>query len=401
MASWPRRAVPIVSVAMRDEHRELLDSFNRFVDQSLRPLNPSAPPADEVAPELLAQVRQRAGAAGFYAPEYPSTLGGQDLDQVGAARLRIAAARSTCALAQYAVAGPEGPTPLLLSATPEQQRRYLVPLVRGELTRCMALTEPEAGSDTSAIRTTAVRCADGWRINGVKTFVTNGAEADLALVIARTTESATPLRGSVPATTVFLVDRGTPGYRPTRRIDCMWQGENRWEVVLDDCLVQHSQVLGGTEAVGLGMYAVLESFLAGRLAIAAKCVGMAYRSYDLALPYARHRTAFGAAIGSYQHVQRLLVDAHVRLRAAELLVLDTAERVDAGTATPADAATAKLVASEWACEVIDDMLQVFGGAGYSRDLPIEGLLRQARLFRIVDGTSEVQRVVIAREVLGR
>jgi alkylation response protein AidB-like acyl-CoA dehydrogenase len=386
---------------MSDEHHQLLDSFARFVDRSLRPLDQAGPAVDEVAAELRALVRQRAGAAGFYAPDFPAAFGGQDLDQLGAARLRMAAARSSCALAQYAVAGPEGPTPLLLSATPEQQKRYLTPLVRGELTRCLALSEPEAGSDASALRTTAERDADGWRINGVKTFVTNGAEADVALVVARTAESAIPLRGSVPAATVFLVDKGTPGYRPTRRIGCMWQGEPRWEVVLDDCRVPDSHVLGGPEAVGLGLYVVLESFLAGRVAIAAKCVGMAYRAYDLALPYARDRKAFGAPIGSYQHVQRLLVDAHTRLRAAELVVLDAAERVDAGTATPADAATAKLVASEWAGDIIDDMLQVFGGAGYSRDLPIEGLLRQARLYRIVDGTSEVQRVIIARELLGR
>src|SRR5262249_13678004 len=150
-------------------------------------------------------------------------------------------------LGQFAVAGPEGPSHALLAATPEQRERYLRPLVEGRITRCLALTEPDAGSDAANIRSRATPVAGGWVINGRKTFVTNGPEADGALVVART--------GPSPATaaTTFLVDRGTPGYQPVRRIPCMWEGDARWEVVLEDCFVADSQVLGGAPAVGTGL----------------------------------------------------------------------------------------------------------------------------------------------------
>ena len=384
----------MLSAQVRPEHAALVESFRRFIRRGLRPLaaDLAAGGLEAVPAELRREVRRRSAEHGFYAADFPEDVGGQGVDQVGMAQLRISAARDDCALGQLAVAGPEGPTHALLAATPQQRERYVRPLVEARISRCLALTEPDAGSDASRIRSRARRVAGGWVINGRKTFVTNGAEADVALVVART-DGESGLTGGTAATT-FLVDQGTPGYQPTRRIPCMWEGDARWEVVLEDCFVPDGQVLGGPEAVGSGLLDMFESLAYGRVAIAALCVGLGY-----GVDHARRREAFGRRIGEYQHVQQHLVDAHVRLRAAELLVLDAAAELDAGNNQAVAAATAKLAASEWAFAAADGVLQVLGGMGYASDLPVEELVRQLRLYRIVDGTSELQKVIIARELL--
>jgi alkylation response protein AidB-like acyl-CoA dehydrogenase len=384
---------------VREAHGDLVESFRRFLHRRVRPLAADLPPGgvEAVPDEVRRAVRRTSAQHGFYAADFPEDVGGQGLDQVGMARLRISAARDDCALGQLAVAGPEGPSQALLAATPQQRERYLRPLVEGRIIRCLALTEPDAGSDAAGIRSRARRVAGGWVIDGRKTFVTNGAEADVALVVARTDGEAPGAVGT--AATTFLVDRGTPGYQPVRRIPCMWEGDARWEVVLEGCFVPDGQVLGGPEAVGSGLLDMFESLAYGRVAIAALCVGLGYRALRYGVDYARARTAFGRRIGEYQHVQQHLVEAHVRLRAAELLVLDAAGQLDAQDNAAAAAATAKLAASEWAFAAADGVLQVLGGIGYARDLPVEELVRQLRLYRIVDGTSELQKVIVARELL--
>lgn len=377
----------------------MLDGFDEFVERDLGPLEQGADWAehDQVPATVAEKVRHMSGELGFYGADFPTDDGGLGVDEVGSALLRMRAGAHRCRLAQVAVSGPEGPTRLLLAGTPEQRRRYLHPLVRGRAIRALALTEPEVGSDVSALRCRAERTSGGWLLNGVKSFVTNGAEADFVIVFAVTEPAAPPL--NTPRVTAFLVDRDTPGLSVRREVKGMWSGNRRYELGLRDCRVPAGSVLGGDAGVGNALWQALDNFGDGRLAIAATCVGLATQALAVAVAHARERHAFGVPIGQHQHVQEHLVTAHMETAAAELLVLRAAWRASRHLDTPADAALAKLAAAEKCFRAVDSALQVLGGLGYTRDVPVERLLREVRMYRIVDGTSEIQKVIVARTLL--
>ena len=364
-----------------------------FVEAELEPLLHDAPWAaeDHIPAEIAGHIRRRSAEHGFYGGDFPADVGGRGVDPLGAALLRIHAAQARCRLASVAMSGPEGPTPLFLLGTVDQRQRYLRPLVEARATRALALTEPQAGSDTSALTCRAVRVGDGWTLNGVKTFVTNAADADVVIVLALTGESSR----NVPELTAFLVERGSPGMHVVREIEAMWGGAKRYELLFSDCFVPLNAVLGGELGVGNALFQMLDSLGHGRIAIAATCVGFAKQALALALEHAVRRHAFGVAIARHQHVQEHLVSAHLEIEAAELLVLRAAWRQSRNDDELSDAALAKLAATEGAFRAIDSALQVFGGVGYTRDLPIERLLREVRLYRIVDGTTEIQKLIVA------
>jgi alkylation response protein AidB-like acyl-CoA dehydrogenase len=375
----------LAATFLASEHTAIADSFAEFVERELMPLarQTCGDLGDPVPAEVRAHVRRRSAALGFYAGDYPAEWGGQDMPLAAAVLLREAAQRSGCILAPYALASSDGPSPLLLAGTSEQKERYLRPLVNAEITRCLAVTEPDAGSDAFALRTTAVRDGDGWRIRGRKIFVSHADEADLILVLARMGEG----NGDV---SVFVVERGTPGLVIGQRFIGM-SGEPLFELILDDAQVGPAGHLGAT-----GRLAGILALSRGRLLVAAVCNGVAEYALRLALTHARQRRAFGQPIGAFQHVQEHLVASTVAIESAKLLCYAAATRVDVGVGTVEDAALAKLVATDTANAVVDRALQVFGAAGWVRGHPLEWLYRYVRAMSIVEGTSEIQKVIIAR-----
>lgn len=367
------------------EHTAIADSFAEFVERELAPLarQTCGDLGEPVPAEVRAHVRRRSAALGFYAGDYPAEWGGQDMPLAAAVLLREAAQRTGCVLAPYALASSDGPSPLLLAGTSEQKERYLRPLVTAELTRCLAVTEPDAGSDAFALRTTAVPDGDGWLIRGRKTFVSHADEADLTLVLARTGEGD-------GAVSVFVVERGTPGLVVGQRFIGM-SGEPLFELILDDAQIGPTGHLGAA-----GRLAGIVALSRGRLMVAAVCNGIADYALRLALTHARERRAFGQPIGAFQHVQEHLVASTVAIESAKLLCYAAAARADAGVGTVEDAALAKLAATDTATAVVDRALQIFGAAGWVRGHPLEWLYRYVRAMSIVEGTSEIQKVIIAR-----
>ncbi|MER7769020.1 acyl-CoA dehydrogenase family protein [Kitasatospora sp. NPDC096140] len=384
------------SAVLEDGHREIVEAFESFVRRELVPLAAELPEtADQVPGDLRTYVRKRSAALGFYAGDYPEELGGSGMPFTAVVLLHHAAGRSGCVLAPYALAGSDGPSPLLRNGTPEQVERHLIPLVRGEQTRCLALTEPHAGSDAFRLTTTAVREGDRWVLNGRKTFVSNAEHAGIALVVAATDfgDGAGPTGGS----TAFVLPMDQPGLRIGQRYEGM-SGEPLFELLLDRVTVGPEAVIGGEEGVGAATALAIDSLSRGRLVVAAMCNGIAEYALRVGVEYAKDRRAFGRVIGEYQHVQEHLVSTRAEVEASKLLTLACARLVDEGTESPENAALAKLTASETAVRAVDRSLQVHGATGWVRGHRLEFLYRYVRMTTIIEGTSEVQKVIIARSM---
>lgn len=379
-----------------DEYVELRRNLVEFVERELAPLEESEldPEEDAVPVELADRVRRRSAELGFYAADFPEDVGGSGLPQLGMVLLREAAAATGCRLAAFATYGPEGPTGLLLSGTDEQKKKYLVPLVTAEKSMCFALTEPDAGSDAQNIRTSAVKDGDEWVLNGTKHFITNGKHADFALVFA-VNDRDKKAQGGI---TAFMVDKGTPGFVVGRAQRGMLDGEGQYELVFEDCRVSEDQILGGPENVGLGFYSAMQFLAMGRLSIASICNGIADFALALGTEHARSRVAFGRPIGTNQYVQGHIVDSLVELKASRLMTYECAWKYDTGDPVIQESSIAKLYASEMVNHVVYRMIQVHGGMGWMRELPLERLYRFVRIFTLVEGTSEIQKYVIAKTV---
>ena len=383
-----------VEFTIPSEYAELQRNLVDFVERELRPLEEAElePERDEVPIELRDRVRRRSAELGFYAPDFPEDLGGSRLPQLGMVLLREAAARTGCRLAAFTTYGPEGPTGLLLSATDEQKKRYLAPLITAEKSMCFALTEPDAGSDAQNIRTTAVRDGTEWILTGTKHFITNGAHADFALVFA-VTDNEKKASGGI---TAFLVDRESPGFHVGRAQRGMVEGEGQWELIFDGCRVSEDQILGGPESVGMGFYAAMQFLAMGRLSIAAICNGIAEFCLRLGIEHAQSREAFGRPIGKNQYVQGHIVESLIEIKASKLMSYECASKYDGGEVVIQESSIVKLYASEMVNRVVDRMIQVHGGMGWMRDLPLERIYRLVRIFPLVEGTSEIQKHIIAK-----
>ena len=284
---------------------------------------------------------------------------------------------------------------ILLACEGEQIETYLKPTIRGERVECFALTEPGAGSDAKGIATRAVADGDDYVINGAKQFISHADLADFIILFAITGLDETA-RGPRKRVTCFLVDKDTPGVSVTPLACLSTRGYNPHLIAFDDVRVNRRQILG-IEGGGFGF---AENWLySGRVMLAAACVGKARRALDMALDWAAQRKQFGQTIGRFQGVSFKLADAAAEMRAAWMLVLDAAWKLDQGTMTRSDASMANLHASEMLGRVTDTVVQTFGGAGLMTDLPIERFWRDARIERIWEGTSEIHRHVIARDLL--
>lgn len=385
------------SSVLETEHRELVDSFASFVRRELVPLAAELPEDGDLPPaDLRAYVRARSAKLGFYAGDYPEELGGSGMPFSAVVLLHHAAGRSGCPLAPYALAGSDGPSPLLRQGTERQIERYLKPLVRGEATRCLALTEPNAGSDAFHLTSTATREESGeWVLTGRKTFVSNAGHADFAIVVARA--GAGTGEASEGGPTAFVVEMDHPRLRIGQAYDGM-SGERLYELVLDGVRLPADAVVGGEAGIGAALGNGIDSLSRGRLVVAAMCNGIAEYALRLGVEYARERRAFGERIGAYQHVQEHLVSSRAEVEAAKLLTLACARLVDEGVETPENAALAKLTASETAVRVVDRSLRVHGATGWVRGHPLEFLYRYVRMMTIIEGTSEIQKVIVARSM---
>ena len=377
---------------LSDVQRMLVDTVRAFVDKELMPYETEVERQDRVRPELIAQIRERAKAAGLYAANMPEELGGGGLDALGVALMERELGRTSFAL-QYAVARPSN---ILRACTGEQIERYLLPAIRGERVECLAMTEPGAGSDLRSMKTRAVREGEHFILNGTKHFISYADVADFAILFAASGEEETR-QGSKKKITSFLVDKGIPGFEVRmgpRSVS--HRGYHHCELVFTDCRIHERQILGEEHR---GFEVANEWLGATRLTVAAQCIGRAQRALELATQWAATRKQFGQTIGRFQGVGFKLADMATEIAAAELLVLMAAWKLDQGSAMDQDFAMAKLYATEMLARVTDQTLQIYGGMGLMEELPIERLWRDARVERIWDGTSEIQRHIISRALL--
>jgi len=378
--------------AYSDEQRMLVDTVRSFVAKELTPHEAEVERDNEVRPELIAEIREKAKAAGLYAANMPEDLGGGGLDAVGVALMERELGRTSFAL-QYAVARPSN---ILRACKGEQIERYLLPTIRGERVECLAMTEPGAGSDLRSMKTRAVRDGADYILNGTKHFISYADVADFAILFAASGEEETK-HGAKKKITSFLVDKGIPGFEVRmgpRSVS--HRGFHHCELVFTDCRIHERQILGEEHH---GFDVANEWLGATRLTVAAQCVGRAQRAIELATEWAATRKQFGQTIGRFQGVGFKLADMAVEIAAAELLMLQAAWKLEQGSATDQDFAMAKLYATEMLARVTDQTLQIYGGMGLMEELPVERLWRDARVERIWDGTSEIQRHIISRALL--
>ncbi len=375
-----------------DEHRAIVSTVRDFVRRELVPHEDLVERLDEVPAELAAQIRGRAIAAGLYAANFPEELGGGGLDELSLTLVERELGWTSYAL-QWLVARPSN---ILRACVGNQVESYLLPAIRGERIDCLAMTEPGAGSDVRSMRTRAIRDGADWVLNGAKQFISYADIADFVIVFA-VTGTEPSARGERSAISAFLVDHGTPGFTVSRGASSVsHRGYHHCELSFADCRIPGSALLG---IEGRGFDLLSEWLGASRLTVAATSVGRARRVLDLSTGWAASREQFGQPIGRFQGVAFSLADMATQLEAAELLTLRAAWLLTKGKMSDADAAMAKLYASEMLGRVTDQAVQIFGGMGLMSDLPIERFWRDARVERIWDGTSEIQRHIISRSML--
>lgn len=383
-----------MNFSLPPEVEDLRKSLRDFIDRELRPLEEKEldPDKDNIPLELWQQVRRRSAELGFYAPDFPEEFGGAGLPQVGMIALREEAYGAGLRLGALVCYGPEGPTGILLDGTDEQKKKYLMPLITAEKSMAFALTEPEAGSDAQNIRTTATKDGSDWVINGRKHFITNGANADFVIVFAANDRSLKASGGI----TSFIVERGTPGFSVGRSQVGMVESDGQVELIFEDCRVPEEQVLGGPEKVGYGFYSAMGFLAMGRLSIAAMCNGFADFALKLGTEYAKTRVAFDRPIGKNQYVQGHIIDSLIELKASRLMTYECAWKYDNGEEVIQESSIVKLYASEMVNRVVYKMIQVYGGMGWMREVPLERIYRLVRIFPLVEGTSEIQKYIIAK-----
>ena len=374
------------------EQQMLVDTVRAFTEKELYPYEQEVEQSDQIRPELAEQIKQRALQQGLYAANMPEEIGGGGLDTVSLTLMERELGRASMAL-QYLVARPSN---ILQACRDEQIDEYLLPTVRGERIESLAMTEPEAGSDLRSMKTRAERRGDDYVINGTKHFISHADLADYVILFAATGVEDTP-RGPKKKITAFLIDKDIPGFTVRKGYHSVsHRGYHNCILEFDDCRVPLTKVLG-TEHTG---FDVANQWLAAtRLQVAAMCLGRAYRALELASNWAATRKQFGQAIGKFQGVSFKLADMATQLEAAELLTLKAAWKHDQGAMTDTDAAMAKLHATETLAMIADEAIQIHGGMGLMNDFPLERIWRDARVERIWEGTSEIQRHIISRAIL--
>ena len=374
---------------LSEEQRMVRDSVRAYVQERIAP---KAAQWDRTG-EFPATELKGLAELGCYGIAVPDEYGGAGLDYTALAIILEEIAAGDGGTSTVVSVNNCPVCSILMSfASEAQKREWLVPLARGEMLGAFCLTEPHVGSDASGLRTTATREGEHYVLNGVKQFITSGKHADVAIVMAVTDRDAGK-RGI----SAFIVPTKTPGYTVARIEEKLGQhSSDTAQIVFDNCRVPASQMIGEP---GAGYKIALAGLEGGRIGIASQSVGMARAAFEAALRYAKEREAFGKPIFEHQSVQFKLADMATQIRAAEMLTLHTAWKMDQGSMTDGEAGMAKLFASETLGKVADEAVQIFGGMGLMDEGPVERIWRNARIERIWEGTSEIQRHIIARELL--
>jgi len=378
--------------SLTSEQQMIIDTVKAFVEQELYPHEAEVERTGVVSDEIHQKVKDAALASGLYAANMPEEFGGAGLDAVTLCLMEKELGRASFAL-QYIVHRPSN---ILLACNEEQKERYLLPSIRGEKVDCLALTEPDAGSDVRSMKCRAERDGEYFVINGSKHFISHADVSDFVILFAATGVEETP-RGPKKKITSFLVDMGTPGFTVEPGYNSVsHRGYQNCILNFDNCRIHESQILG-VEDHG---FDVANEWLGGtRLAVAAMCLGRAERALEIAANWAAERKQFGQTIGKFQGVSFKLADMALELKAAELLTMHAAWKLDQGNMTDTDAAMAKLKSTEMLGMVSDEAIQILGGMGLMDELPLERIWRDHRVERIWDGTSEIQRHIISRAML--
>jgi alkylation response protein AidB-like acyl-CoA dehydrogenase len=375
---------------LTEEQEQLRSAVRAFAEGEVRPFVSEWDEKSEFPHEVV----KKLGAMGLMGVIFPEELGGagmgyveyvlaiEELSRVdGSVGIIVASHNSLCT------------NHIMLAGNPEQRKRWVTKLASGEWLGAWGLTEPGSGSDAGGMRTFAEKTAEGWRIHGGKTFITNGTYANCAVVLALTDRE----KGTHGGVSAFLVERGTAGFRSGRKENKLGlRASDTVELIFEDCVVPEENLLG---TVGSGFRDAMRVLDGGRISIAALALGMARGALDAALKYSQERRQFGRAISEFQAIQFKLATMATELDAAWLLTMRAARMKDAGMNVTKESAMAKLFASEAACRICDEGVQIHGGYGFIKDFPAEKFYRDVKLCTIGEGTSEIQRMVIARELL--
>jgi acyl-CoA dehydrogenase len=376
---------------LTDEQEMIVSTVRSFVEKEIYPHEDQVERTGEVPKEVADEIKRKTIELGFYACNFPEEVGGAGLSHLEFALVERELGRGSMALNHFF----GRPQNILMACEGEQRERYLLPAVRGERMDALAMTEPGAGSDVRGMKCSAVRDGGDWVVNGTKHFISGADHADFVIVFIATGEDMTP-KGPKKRITAFLVDRGTPGFTIRDGYKSVsHRGYKNMVLEFDDCRLPDAQVLGEVD----GGFAVMNEWLyATRITVATMSVGRARRVFDYALNYAAEREQFGQAIAKFQGVSFQIADMITEIDAADWLTLSAAWRLDQGMPANREIASAKLYASEMLARVTDAALQIYGGMGLMSDYPIERFWRDARVERIWDGTSEIQRHIISREL---
>lgn len=375
------------------EFEPLRQAVRHYVTNEVIPLEREHGLSWDVVPprELRREVRRRAKALGLYAVDMPEAVGGAGLSFLGRCILEMELHSQDTVFFEDVLGGGGGPTPLLLAGTPAQQERFLAPLMAGETTTCFALSEPDAGSDASNLRTRAMSAEGGWLLNGTKNIVSNGPHADFAILFAMAMGPDGPA-----GVTAFLVDAATPGYDNSRQHTCMGFTGFQGEIALTDVRLGEDALLG---PVGRGFALAMDWINGNRIRTAAMATGIARRAVSRSAAYATTRSQFGAPIASFQAIQLKLADMATELYAAESMVERSAWMKDQGQDVRKVSAMTKLFASEMVNRHAYEAVQIHGGVGCLKETGIERVYRMVRILTILEGTSEMMKLTVADRLL--
>jgi len=369
----------------------LLDSISRFVRERLVPQEHHVADTDQIPDDIVQEMKDM----GLFGMSIPEAFGGMGLTMEEEVLAGFEIAYTSPAFRSlFATNNGIGAQGIVIDGTPEQKAKYLPKICTGEIIGSFALTEPDSGSDAASLRTTAVKDGDHYVINGTKRYITNAPEAGIFTVMART-DLTNKRAGGISA---FIVEKSTPGVSLGQIDKKMGQkGAHTCDVIFDNVRVPAENLIGAKE--GIGFKTAMKVLDKGRLNIAAASTGAAQRMLDDAVRYAQERKQFGKAIGEFQLIQGMLADSQADIYAARCMVIDAAKKRDAGQDVTLEASCAKMFASEMCGRVADRAVQIFGGAGYLSEYGIERFFRDVRLFRIFEGTTQIQQLVIARSLL--
>ena len=398
----------MINYAKSEEQQLIVKGLRSFIEGDINPLTEKykhflederARLQDDgrLVPEfkdVIDDVRKRSADLGYYAMHMPEDVGGGDVNRVGIALAYIEVFRHGPGLNVFAIAGAEGPSPMLLHLSDEQKQKYLVPLVKGDMTTCFGLTEPEAGSDIKSLTTRAERDGGDFVLTGMKTFITNAADADFAQVFA-VTDSAQYKEHGYMGVSAFIVERDRPGFQIGKINRSIIDDGAQAELIFENCRVPSENLIGQE---GMGFYTAMGWLGIGRLNIASMSVGLAHYLLEQCVDYATQRVAFGNPISKYQHIRGMLAESKTELYAAEQMLLHAAWKMDQGDPIVEESSMVKLFCSNMLFRVADRAVQIHGGMGLMKELPIERVFKTARVLRIVEGTDEIQKETIAKSL---